>query len=121
MLVRLIAGHKEAIENCTDARIEAARKSISELDASVTNATDIWQKQHAQFIALIANDAAATELLKLAVNRLNRLHAPDLNRARRRLTSARRIVFPSAWREGSSPLIHTGRGRRMYSFSRPRA
>ena len=46
----------------------------------MTNATDFRKKQHAQFITLITNDAAATELLELAVKRLNRLIAPELHK-----------------------------------------
>ena len=51
-----IAGHKDAIENhkdqlsSKDAHIEAMRKSILELDESVTKVTEIRQKQHAEFM-----------------------------------------------------------------------
>ena len=52
------------------ARIEAVHKSISELDDSVAKATEIRQKQHSEFVTLTANNAAATQLLKFANNRL---------------------------------------------------
>ena len=40
----------------------------------------IKRKQHTEFVTLTANNAVATELLKLAVNRLNKLIAPKLYR-----------------------------------------
>ena len=49
----------------TTARIEAVEKSISELHESVTKDTKIRQKQHSEVMNLIANNAAATELLML--------------------------------------------------------
>ena len=54
------------------------QKSIAELDDSVAKATEIRRKQHAEFVTLTANNATATELLKLAVNRLNKFYAPWL-------------------------------------------
>ena len=74
MLAHQIAGHTETIEDYkeqlsnTETRIEAVRKSISELDDSVAKATEI--RQHSEFVTLTANNAAATQLLKLAINRL---------------------------------------------------
>ena len=63
---------QDAIEDCdkdqlsnTTARIEAVEKSISELHERVTKDTEIRQKQHSEVMTLIANNAAATELLKL--------------------------------------------------------
>ena len=55
----------------TDTRIEATQKMISELDATVTKATEIPRKQHLELVALTANMAAATELCKLTVDRWN--------------------------------------------------
>ena len=49
-VTRQMAGHKDAIENnkdqlcCKDAHIEAVRKSIPELDESVTKMTEVRQK-----------------------------------------------------------------------------
>ena len=76
-----MAGGQDAIEDYskdqlsnTDARTEAVEKIISELDESVAKETEIRQKQHSEVVTLIANNAAATELLKLAVNRLQERH-----------------------------------------------
>ena len=69
---------QDAIEDCnkdqlsnTTARIEAVEKSISELHECVTKDTEIRQKQHSEVMTLIANNVAATDMLKLAVNRLH--------------------------------------------------
>merc|ERR1712136_271492 len=84
VLAHQIAGHKDTIEDYeeqlsnTETRIAAVQKSISELDASVAKATEIRQKQHSEFVTLTANNAAATQLLKLAINRLNKFYAPKL-------------------------------------------
>merc|ERR1712136_291094 len=87
VLAHQIAGHKDALEDYqeqlsnTETRIAAVQKSISELDDSVAKATEIRQKQHSEFVTLTANNAAATELLKLAINRLNKFYAPKLHKA----------------------------------------
>merc|ERR1712136_673443 len=86
-LAKTIVGHKDAIQEFqeqlsnTDDRIAVVQKSIAELDDSVTKATEIRRNQHAEFVTLTANNAAATELLKLAVNRLNKFYAPKLHKA----------------------------------------
>ena len=83
-LAKTIVGHKDAIQEFqeqlsnTDDRIAVVQKSIAELDDSVTKATEIRRNQHAEFVTLTANNAAATELLKLAVNRLNKFYAPQV-------------------------------------------
>ena len=64
----------------TDAWIKVVQRSIGEFVGSVARATEIRQKQHAEFVTLTAKKAA-TQLLKLAVNRLNRLEAPKLHKA----------------------------------------
>ena len=51
---------------------------LAELDDSVGKATEMRRNQHAELVTLTANNAAATELLKLAVNRLNKFYAPWL-------------------------------------------
>ena len=83
-LATTIARHKDAIQEFqeqlsnTDDRIAVMQQSIAELDDSVAKATEIRRNQHAEFVTLTANSAAATELLKLAVNRLNKFYAPWL-------------------------------------------
>jgi len=87
VLAHQIAGHKDVLEDYeeqlsnTETRIAAVQKSISELDDSVAKATELRQKQRSEFVTLTANNAAATELLKLAINRLNKFYAPKLHKA----------------------------------------
>merc|ERR1711916_164025 len=86
-LAKTIVGHKDAIQEFqeqlsnTDDRIAVVQKSIAELDDSVTKATEIRRNQHSEFVTLTANNAAATQLLKLAINRLNKFYAPKLHKA----------------------------------------
>ena len=74
-LTKSIVGYQDSIQEFqdqlskTDARIEVVQKSTGELDDSVATGTEIRQKQYAEFVTLKANNAVATELLKLAVNR----------------------------------------------------
>ena len=53
-------------------------KSISELHKKLTKETEIRQEQQSEVVTLIAKNAAATELIKLAVNRLNGFFASKL-------------------------------------------
>ena len=80
-----VSVHQDTIEDCnkdqlsnTDARIEAVEKSISELHERVTKETEIRQEQQSEIVTLIAKNAAATELIKLAVNKLNGFFASKL-------------------------------------------
>ena len=57
------------------------QKSTGELDDSVARGTDFRQTQYAEFVTLKANNAVATELLKLAVNRINKFYASKLHEA----------------------------------------
>ena len=52
--------------------------SVVEFDASVAKATEIRQKQHAEFVALTTQNAGATELLENAVNRLKKFYKAAL-------------------------------------------
>ena len=56
------------------------QKSIPELDESVTKATEIRQKQHAEFVTPTANNEVATELIKLTVIKSNRLLVPKTHK-----------------------------------------
>ena len=73
-----IADYKDQLSE-TDARIEAVQKSIPELDASA-----------------VANNAAATELLKLAAKRLDKCYAPK--KLHRRLSASLKRPFMSLFR-----------------------
>ena len=86
-LAQSTAGYQDYIQEFqdhlsrTNARIDVVQKSTGELDDSVARGTEIRQKQYAEFVSLKANNAVATELLKLAVKRLNKFYAPKLHKA----------------------------------------
>ena len=109
LLILLIVDNKETMENykdqsiLTDVRIKTALNSISELDVSKTNATDIWQMTYEHFITLIVKNTATTGLLKLVVNRLMRVYGNDLHKD------------PSM--PGSVSMGETGGGRNHYNWT----
>ena len=86
-LAETIVGDKDATQEFqeqlsnTDDRVAVMQQSIAELDDSVAKATEMRRNQHAEFVTLTANNAAATELPKLAVNRLNKFCTPKLHKA----------------------------------------
>ena len=51
-LTRQITGHKNLLSS-RDAYIQVMRRSIPELDESVTNAVEIRQMQQAEFVAAV--------------------------------------------------------------------
>lgn len=72
---------KSAIEE----ELANLKKSLSDLDASVKEATQIRQEEHASFKELMAADSAAKEILQIAKNRLHKfynkaLHKPNMKR-----------------------------------------
>jgi len=58
--------------------IEALEDKIKDLDKSVTEATDNRKSEHEDFTQMMASDSAAKELLKFAINRLNKFYNPSL-------------------------------------------
>jgi len=60
---------KEEIESLTD--------KIKDLDKSVGEATDQRKSEHEDFTELMASDSAAKELLKFAMNRMNKFYNPS--------------------------------------------
>ena len=87
----------------TSARIEVVQKSTGELDDSVGRGTEIRQKQYAEFVSLKANNAVATELLKLSVNRLNKFYAPKLHKSASKAEISADDRIYVKWVETSKP------------------
>ena len=73
VLAHQIAGHTHTNSGVTRRRVST--KTIAKLDVSVVKATEIRRTQHPELVALIIVVAGATELLKLAANRLNEVRA----------------------------------------------
>jgi len=79
-LEKSIEKEKEAIALLAD-EIKALEAGIAALDKSVAEATEQRKEENADFTSLMANDAAAKELLGFAKNRLNKFYNPKLYKA----------------------------------------
>merc|ERR1719440_773008 len=77
LLEKAIAKEKEAIAMLSD-EIKALEEGIVALDKSVAEATEQRKEENEEFTELMANDAAAKELLGFAKNRLNKFYNPKL-------------------------------------------
>jgi predicted nucleic acid-binding Zn-ribbon protein len=77
LLEKAIAKEKEAIAMLAD-EIKALEEGIVALDKSVAEATEQRKEENEEFTELMANDAAAKELLGFAKNRLNKFYNPKL-------------------------------------------
>lgn len=74
---KAIADAQESIATVTS-EIEMLTEGIKQLDKSVTEATEQRKEQNEDFKELMAQDAAAKELLEFAKNRLNKFYNPKL-------------------------------------------
>merc|ERR1712188_4533 len=70
-------GEKQAIAALAD-EIAALEAGLKALDKSVAEATEQRKEENSDYTELIANDAAAKELLGFAKNRLNKFYNPKL-------------------------------------------
>jgi septal ring factor EnvC (AmiA/AmiB activator) len=77
LLEKAIAKEKEAISMLSD-EIEALEEGIKALDKAVAEATEQRKEENEEYTELMANDAAAKELLGFAKNRLNKFYNPKL-------------------------------------------
>merc|ERR1719420_2112558 len=84
---------KSAIATLTD-EVKALGEGIVALDKSVSEATETRKEENEDYLALMAGNTAAAELLKYAKNRLNKLYNPKLYKPppKRELTEEERIV-----------------------------
>merc|ERR1712050_97662 len=79
-LEKAIAKGKETIAALA-AEIKSLSESIVALDKSVAEATEQRKEENKDYTELMANDAAAKELLGFARNRLNKFYNPKLYKA----------------------------------------
>merc|ERR1719198_1110048 len=99
-LERSISNLDKAIEKCKEDiaahadEIKALEASIVALDKSVAEATAQRKEENADYTELMANDAAAKELIELARNRMNKFYNPKLYKPppKRELSEEQRIV-----------------------------
>merc|ERR1719460_2313221 len=86
-LERSVADLETAIEDAKEgistlkSEIDTLEDGIKALDKSVAEATDQRKEEHEDFTQLMASDSAAKELLKFAMNRLNKFYNPKLYKA----------------------------------------
>merc|ERR1719456_2218607 len=92
-LEKAIAKGKEAI-SALAGEIKALEEGITALDKSVAEAGEQRKEENAEYTELMANDAAAKELLGFAKNRLNKFYNPKLYKAppKRQLSEEERIT-----------------------------
>jgi len=85
---------KETITNLK-AEIEALDDGIKALDKEVAEATELREKEHADFVESLAGNSAAVDLLKFAKNRLNKFYNPSQYKAppKRELTEEQQITI----------------------------
>jgi septal ring factor EnvC (AmiA/AmiB activator) len=93
LLEKAIDEEQQAIAMLTD-EIKSLEDGIVALDKSVAQATEQRKEENAEFTELMANDAAAKEVLGYAKNRLNKFYNPKLYKAppKRELSEEDRIV-----------------------------
>merc|ERR1719271_1283224 len=79
-LEKTLEKEKQAIAALAD-EIAALEAGLKALDKSVAEATEQRKEENADYTELMANDAAAKELLGFAKNRLNKFYNPKLYKA----------------------------------------
>jgi len=72
-----IAESKETIATLTE-EVAALNAGIAALDKSVAEATEQRKEENSDYTTLMANDAAAKDILAMAKNRLNKFYNPKL-------------------------------------------
>lgn len=72
---------EEGAVSTLKADIKLLEDGIAALDKSVAEATEQRKEEHADFVELMSEDAAAKDLLKFAKNRLNRFYNAKLYKA----------------------------------------
>merc|ERR1719382_1734286 len=92
-LEKAIEKGKEGIKALAE-EIKALSDGIVALDKSVAEATEQRKEENEDFTELMANDAAAKDLLEFAKNRLNKFYNPKLYKAppKRQLSEEDQIV-----------------------------
>merc|ERR1719181_494189 len=92
-LEKAIADGKESMATLA-AEIEALQDGIKKLDKSVAEATSTRKEEHDDFVATLAANTAAKDLLNFAKNRLNKFYNPKLYKAppKRQLSEEDQLV-----------------------------
>merc|ERR1719217_927810 len=93
-LEKSIEEDKEAVETLKG-EIEALEEGIVNLDKDVTQATEQRKEENTEYVAELAANTAAVELIKFAKNRMNKFYNPKLYKPppKRELTEEERITL----------------------------
>merc|ERR1719324_1127109 len=93
-LEKSIEEDKEAVETLKG-EIEALEEDIVNLDKDVTQATEQRKEENTEYVAELAANTAAVELIKFAKNRMNKFYNPKLYKPppKRELTEEERITL----------------------------
>merc|ERR1719453_869578 len=93
-LDKAIADAEESISTLKS-EIAALQDGIKKLDKSVADATATRKQEHDDFVATLAANSAAKDLLEFAKNRLNKFYNPKLYNAapKRELSEEERITL----------------------------
>merc|ERR1719387_2743414 len=93
-LEKSIEEDKEAVETLKG-EIEALEEGIVNLDKDVTQATKQRKEENTEYVAELAANTAAVELIKFAKNRMNKFYNPKLYKPppKRELTEEERITL----------------------------
>lgn len=85
---------KEEVATLTD-EIKALHEGIEELDKMVEEATTNRKEEHEDYVALMANNGAAKQLIGIAKNRMNKFYNPSQYKAppKRVLSEEERITL----------------------------
>merc|ERR1719498_1755789 len=83
--------------------IEGLEERIKDLDNSVTEATEQRKSEHADFTEMMASDSAAKELLKFAINRLNKFYNPKLYKAQSDASGGQAVLAEVSAHDAPSP------------------
>jgi len=87
VLEQTVSDEETAISEATDKlstlkdEIKALQKGMKNLDQSVAESSEQRKEEHSEFSELMASDSAAKEILKFAINRLNKFYNPRLHKA----------------------------------------
>merc|ERR1719310_1790227 len=100
-LERSISDLEKAIEEDKEmvatlgSEIEALTEGIKDLDKEVTQATEQRKEENEEYVATLAANTAAVELIKFAKNRMNKFYNPKLYKPppKRELTEEERITL----------------------------
>merc|ERR1719265_2742368 len=93
-LEKAIGEDKEMVATLTS-EIEALTQGITDLDKDVAEATEQRKKENEEYVAELAANSAAVELIKFAKNRMNKFYNPKLYKPppKRELTEEERITL----------------------------